>query len=138
MTEVTIKGSHMQDREKKFDLKLPAAREYLNMGCIDQNDDLGPEHLVKHAVQQRRHIRHKAGYSSPVVYKRYEPVSMKNTFKRILARHPFPLLQGPLVPGIDSVLYAVKTSSENVSDPDSDILTAKTIFSHDKNQECGR
>ena len=138
MTEVTIKGSHMQDREKKFDLKLPAAREYLTMGCIDQNDDLGPEHLVKHAVQQRRHIRHKAGYSSPVVYKRYEPVSMKNTFKRILARHPFPLLQGPLVPGIDSVLYAVKTSSENVSDPDSDILTAKTIFSHDKNQECGR
>ena len=67
MTEVTIKGSHMQDREKKFDLKLLAAREYHTMGCIDQNDDLGPEHLVKHAVQQRRHIRHKAGYSSPVV-----------------------------------------------------------------------
>ena len=138
MAEFTIKGSHTQNREKKFDLRLPAAREYLTVGPADKNDALGPEHLIHHAVQQRRHIRHKAGYSSPVVYKRYEPISMHNTYRRILARHPFPLLQGPLIPGIDSVLYAVKTSSENASNEDADILTAKTIFSHDKNQECGR
>ena len=136
MVEFTIKGSHIQNREKKFDLRLPAAREYLTVGPADKNDALGPEHLIHHAVQQRRHIRHKAGYSSPVVYKRYEPISMHNTYRRILARHPFPLLQGPLIPGIDSVLYAVKTSSENAGNQDSDILTAKTIFSHEKNQEC--
>ena len=138
MVEFSIKGSDVQDRTRKFVLKLPAAREYLTLSCADQNDDLGPEHLIRHAVQQRRHIRHKAGYSSPVVHKGYEPISMHNTHRRILAKHPFPFFQGPLIPGIDSVLYSVKTSSENVDCPDSDILTAKTIFSHDQKQECGR
>ena len=80
MAEFTIKGSHTQNREKKFDLRLPAAREYLTVGPADKNDALGPEHLIHHAVQQRRHIRHKAGYSSPVVYKRYDPISMHNTY----------------------------------------------------------
>ena len=100
----SIKGSHKEDKGRKFELKLPTAREYLTMGCIDPNDDLGPDRLIKYAVQQRRHIRHKGGYSSPVVHKGYEPVSMHNTYKRILARHPFPLFQGPLVPGIDSYI----------------------------------
>ena len=138
MAEYSIKGSQKQNRARKLILRLPAAREYLTQSCPDQNDDLGPEHLIRFAVQQRRHIRHKAGYSSPVVHKGYEPISMHNTYRRILARHPFPLLQGPLIPGIDTVLYSVKTSSENVNYPASDIMTAKTIFSHDKKQACGR
>lgn len=137
MAGFSIKGSHIQDRERKFFMRLPAAREYLTMGCTDQNDELGPENLIRYAVRQKRHIRHKGGYTSPVVYKRCEPVSMHNTYRRILKRYPFPLLQGPLIPGIDTVLYATATSSGVISKPDSDILTAKTIFCHDKSQECG-
>ena len=115
MGDFLIKGCHTQNSNG-------ASREYKIV-----NYDLQDSHkLIKQAVMSRKEINHKRGQSRPVVHKGYEPISMSNSIHKILASHPFPYLQGPLIVQLDSSLT------------DSDILNAKTIFRHAESQKCGK
>ena len=144
MEDFFIQGCRIEN-QGKHELKLPAARKYKIITPRGEADILEPAKLIRHAVQMRKQSRHKRGLSSPVVIRGYEPVDMYNSYDKILARHPFPFFQGPLIVELDKSLNMVKKGRENVNRrtditdiSDSEIQAAKTIFVHSTSQECGK
>ena len=142
MEDFKIQGYHVEMRGRQLELKLPSARDHIFTNVEKEEDNLSPAKLIKQAVEMRKSWKWKRSYNKAVVHKGYEPVVMQNSFKKILARHPFPLLQGPLILQLDLQLYRTKQTTERGGGREnygeSEILNAKTKFSHDDEQDCGK
>ena len=53
MDDFLIRGIHFQDKTKKFELKLPSAREYKIVTVSNGDEILKPSLLVREAVKMR-------------------------------------------------------------------------------------
>ena len=118
-------GRYHKDGEK-LKLMLPKARQPIMLTYDEDNVD--PKHyrtLINKAVRQRRHVNFKRAHNEAILYFRREPYfkDVHNELHKILAKHKYPLLQGPLVPQLD-IAY------------DSDIEYNKLTFQHDEAQSC--
>ena len=116
---------------KKLQLILPAGKHYKICGVKNGEADLKTEALLDKAANRRKS---EAFHMPPVVNQEELP----RTLQYILSRYPYPVSQGPVVFPLDFYtadkwkyqLRPAPTRSE------SDVLTAKTLFSHDASQTC--
>ena len=130
MDKSIVKGCHFQDRQRKYELQLPSAREYKILTVKNADEILPQSKLIREAVKVRSQTLRKRCHNSPVLFQRNgNAINVRASLHQILAKHPFPLLQGPLIFHLDSSAYIIQTEKE--------MLVAKTIFSHSESQECG-
>ena len=129
MADFSIRGQHSEDGSKILKLKLPTARKYKIVTIENSNEILQPSLLIKHAVRMRQQTFLKRGWSQAVIYRGYKEVKLHSSLLQILSKHPFPLQQGPSIPQLDCAPFSNQTETE--------MLIAKTIFSHSESQECG-
>ena len=128
-------GRHSEDTDRQFKLNFPVARNPI----LIEYDEAAPcdptmrKKFLQKTVQNRRHLFLKRLQNPPIVELRIDqdPVYMSNTLHKILARHPFPFYQGPLIIELEKSIRSLWTEI-----PDSVALNAKTQFSHDESQAC--
>ena len=129
MDDFLVRGCHFLDRSKILALKLPPARDYKIVTVKNTDEILQPLKLIREAVRMRKRTFLKRGWSPPVIYQGYDSVYLHGSLHQILAKHPFPLRQGPFIPQLACTIYSNQTENQ--------MLTEKTIFSHCESQECG-
>ena len=121
---------------KKLQLILPAGKHYKIHGVKNGEADLKTEALLDKAANRRKSL---AFHITPVVWiDGHGQDDMPRTLQHILSRYPYPVGQGPVVFPLD-FYTAEKRKYELRPAPtrsESDVLTAKTLFSHDTSQIC--
>ena len=119
----SLYGCDLKD-ENKFYLTLPSARTYTRME-VSYDVPKDPKYLVQTAVSKRR-ISSNLIQNEPEVQSSFGAVSFKSAFQRILAKHPYPFYQGPLIFELEK-LQEVNNCEQ--------ILSTST-FSHSEQQSC--
>ena len=142
MADFFLNGYHFQNSKRKYKLKLPSARTHQIVPFQSESNNLKPGKLIKEAVRMRRQINHKYGCTNPYGLA-VDGDMLHNSLQKILARHPFPLFQGPLIPPLDLKLYEVKmgregNKRESEKRESEIVMEAKTIFNHNEKQKCGK
>ena len=128
-----IRGVNSENKEKRYKLILPVAREAKTVNYqkdIDENPKF-VRHFLRRMINDRLNVHLKRGQSSLTIYIKYEPIEMHNTLHKILSKHPFPLFQGPLIPHLEKSFHDLWNDT-----PDSVALNAKTQFTHEEAQPC--
>ena len=116
---------------KKLQLILPKGKHYKIHGVKNGEPDLKTEALLDKAANRRKS---EAFHMPPVVGREELP----RTLQHILSRYPYPFSQGPVVFPL-GFYTAEKWKYELRPAPtrsESDVLNAKTLFSHDASQTC--
>ena len=130
MEKFLVTGLSSSSSSQKLQLILPKGKHFEFHGIKNGEADLKTEALLDIAAKRRKS---KASHLPPRVFG-----DLPRTLQHILSRYPYPLSQGPVVFPLDLYttdkykyeLRPAQTRSE------SDVLTAKTLFSHDVSQPC--
>ena len=117
---------------RKFQLILPRGKHFAMHAVKSGENDDHFEDLLKIAV-----IRMKSGafHMNPYCEINDEFVFLPRTLQQIMLKHPYPLSQGPVMLPIDCIAtddYEQHPIPKSISE----VLSAKTVFSHDESQGC--
>ena len=126
METFLLRGYDIESQEKKFEMQLPLSRKLVIVHYQEDEVEMKRRNfLLRHAVKMRNNVHSKRTNNSTLLENRnYDLIDCNNEFRQILARHPFPFLQGPLIPQLDNSF-------------NQDILNFKTTFLHSDSQGCG-
>ena len=108
-----------QVNEQMIYLELPLARRQKLFTYMEEDEHAEKNYrsLILKAVRYGKLVNTKRKQNFPLIYRGYDEVDLKNTLRKILSRHPFPYLQGPLIMERDCSFHP-------------DIFNAKTRFFH--------
>ena len=120
------------NRGASFCLNLPKVKKFFRVVVQNCEAETFPEKLVLRAVNRRKGpiSPYEKAHLKPSAIVNGEFLELPKTLQQILAVHPFPISQGPVVLPLDTRTEDKKTVTE--------VLQAKTIFSHCETQTCGR
>ena len=109
---------------RQFRLSLPIAKQFEPHIVKKGEDQLYPLDIITMAVNRKNY---EPLHVKPLVFKNEKLLQLPLTLQHILAKHPYPLAQGP-------ALLAPDYQDERK--PVSDLLTERTVFSHEDCQDC--
>ena len=114
---------------KKVHLTLPSAKHYEVYAVKNGEDVLRVENLLEDACKRKTsEMHHIEPYVMGLGY-------LSKTLHHILSRSQYPLSQGPVLLPND----CFSTANKHESEPEksvTEVLTTKTVFSHDVSQAC--
>jgi hypothetical protein len=113
-------------------LKIPRAKTFSEIGVKDCEAKTFPEKLILYAVNRRKRPMspYEETHIKPFASVNGEVLKLPKTLQQLLAAHPFPISQGPVVLPLDTRAEDKKTMAQ--------ILQSKTVFTHCETQSCGR
>ena len=120
-------------RRAPFYLKIPMAKTVSEIVAVkDGEANTFPEQLILKAVKRRKGVisPYEKAHIKPSAIINGEILKLPKTLQQILAVHPFPLSQGPVILHLDTRTEDKKTPAQ--------VLTAKTVFTHCETQACGQ
>ena len=118
---------HLKAKEssRTFKLSLPIAKHYEPHTVKKCEEKLLPLDLIAEAVNRKSF---EPIDIKPAVLKDRQYLELPLTLQQILAKHPYPLVQGPALLAPEYVGQERKSVSE--------VLTLTTVFSHEDFQDC--
>ena len=129
-----VNGVGVSDKfdNRKFQLILPRGKHFELNAVKNGEDELLPEVLLNQAMHRSKseayHIR-------PFANGNYKFVDLPRTLQQIMSKHPYPLSQGPVQLPIDC-LAMENYMQHPIPKSISEVLSIKTVFSHEENQGC--
>ena len=117
---------------RKFQLTLPRGKHFEVHAVKNCENETSVQELLKIAVNKEAYD---AYHNGPFGYIKGERVELPRTLQEILSKNPFPISQGPVMPPIDchsTRCFGQRTTPKSISE----VLTSRTIFSHNENQSC--
>ena len=129
MEKFAIKGSNSDKFE--FHLALPKAKHFQIQAVFKGEKQLQVQHVINDAVKSKHKTYGSCTYGHIKPFIRQEDGSwldLPKSLQHILAKHPLPLSQGPVLLPLDT------DTEDNLTT--SDVLRLRTCFSHDDSQPC--
>ena len=116
---------HSNTKQRTFQLSLPKAKHYEPHIVKKCEEQVYPLDIINQAVIRKKY---EPLHIKPLVLKDEQYLELPLTLHQILARHPYPLVQGPALLAPDYFNQGRKSVSE--------VLTETTVFSHEDTQDC--
>ena len=113
--------------ERTVQLSLPIAKHHEPHVVKKSEEQVYPLDIIDQAVNRKKfeptHIK-------PLVLKEKKYLELPLTLQQILDKHPYPLVQGPvlLAPNFQTEPEERKSASE--------VLIERTVFNHNESQDC--
>ena len=110
----------------KLQLSLPTAKQYAVIAVKNGEDELKVQYLLEDACNRKK---------SETFHIWTIPSELPRTLQFILSIYPYPLSQGPVVLPNDC-FTTENYEKQPISKSITEVLNAKTVFSHDVSQAC--
>ena len=117
---------------RKFQLILPRGKHFAMHAVKSGEIDMHVEDFLNRAVVR---TKAEAFHIDPYGRVNDEFVYLPRTLQQIMSKHPYPLSQGPVMLPIDC-LATLNYEQHPVPKSITEVLSSKTVFSHDENQSC--
>ena len=114
-----------KERSRNFQLSLPIAKHYEPHIVKKCEEQLHPLDIILQAVKRKKY---ETLHIKPIVLKDKQFLELPLTLQQILAKHPYPLVQGPALLAPDFRNKESKSVSE--------VLARTTVFGHESFQDC--
>ena len=114
-----------KERSRNFQLSLPIAKHYEPHIVKKCEEQLHPLDIILQAVKRKKY---ETLHIKPIVLKDKQFLELPLTLQQILAKHPYPLVQGPALLAPDFRNKESKSVSE--------VLARTTVFGHESSQDC--
>ena len=125
--EKFIVSGYSFDSRTNLSLNLPQSKRFLHVAVKNSETETFPEALISKAVERKKH---ETTHVRPSVWVDGKSIHLPRTLQHLLASHPFPLNQGPVVIPLDTNTETKISVTE--------VMQAKTVFSHRDTQPCAR
>ena len=131
LTRNIIAGHSQISGIKKIQLILPNAKHYALHAVKKGEDVLREETLLEGACSRKTS---EVYHISPYVFSLIGEGQVPRTLQHILSKNRYPLSQGPAVLLPNDCFSTEKYESEPIPKSVTQVLTSKTVFSHDVSQ----
>jgi hypothetical protein len=124
---------------KTVHLNLPNAKHYEVHAAKNGEDVLHMETLLEGACRRKTsEVHHTSPYvmSLALLVGNGQAGHVPRTLQHILSKHQYPLSQGPVLLPIDCFSTEDKYESDPIPKSVTEVLTTKTVFSHNVSQAC--
>ena len=124
---------------KKVHLNLPNAKHFEVHAAKNGEDVLHMETLLEGACRRKTsEVHHTSPYvmSLALLVGNGQAGHVPRTLQHILSKHQYPLSQGPVLLPNDCFSTEEKYESEPIPKSVTEVLTTKTVFSHNVSQAC--
>ena len=108
---------------------IPTAKKFETIAVKNAESKIYPDELIIEAVKRRKLFDREKDHQchvEPMLYIDKNFVKLPKTLQYLLAPHPFPLSQGPLMLPLDLEINPSATVDQ--------ILASKTVFAHSGDQ----
>ena len=132
MEKFTISGKKFSSPYHQSQIMIPTAKKFETIAVKNAESKIYPDELIIEAVKRRKLFDREKDHQchiEPMLYIDKNFVKLPKTLQYLLAPHPFPLSQGPLILPLDLEIYPSATVDQ--------ILASKTVFAHSGDQSCG-
>ena len=129
-----VTGVSMSDKpsSRKLQLTLPRGKHFQVQAVKNGENETSVKELLNIAVNK---VAYDTYHSDPFGYIKGERMELPRTLQEIFSKNPFPISQGPVMLPIDCLAtdcFGQRTTPKSMSD----VLTSRTVFSHNENQSC--
>ena len=117
---------------RKLQLTLPRGKHFEMHAVKNGENETNLKELLNIAVNK---VAYDSYHNGPFGYIQGEHVELPRTLQEILSKNPFPISQGPVILPIDCLAtgcFGQRTTPKSTSE----VLTSRTVFSHNENQSC--
>ena len=128
MEKFLVIGISHKIGKRQMRLTLPNSKHYNVIAVRDSEKELLEKSLVEKAVDISDTLHHTRPFVNVGEF-------LPRTLQTILLKHSYPLSQGPVILPVDCFTTECYEKSPRFKSI-SDILTLKTVFSHDQSQGC--
>ena len=118
--------------DSNFQLVLPRGKHFEMSAVKNGEDELKTQDMLKFAMHRNKS---EAYHITPFANINDRFVDLPRTLQQIMSKHPYPLSQGPVQLPIDC-LAMENYMQHPIPKSISEVLSIKTVFSHEENQGC--
>ena len=127
MEKFILRGYSKEKDKAAYSLNLPPAKTFTKPAAKASSEVLFTENLIANLVKRKKY---ETTHTSPFFAIDGKVEDLREMLQQLLASHPFPVSQGPINIPLDM--------NTEIKESVTEVLTAKTVFSHSYDQACGR
>ena len=133
MEKFILSGIQFSPPCHQIQITIPSAKKYETVAVKNAETTIFPHELVIEAVKRRKmfdkHREKGQCHVEPKLFIDDHFVNLPKTLQHLLAPHPFPLSQGPVILPLELEVDPSASLDQ--------LLASKTMFSHPRDQSCG-